>query len=342
VYPLRDPESELYGFWSYDKWAIPPRFAYAHGFHHGFAAVRTTEDRHALIEAGGTLHDLRSVCGGRLPVGESFSGFIDGNSDPYDFAIVPTGDAGRPEWGLIDRTLTYTPLPAAAFRGVTAAQCHGDHIVLWRDTGRVGESLCGLFCLRDRDLKLPLGDRAFNPSKEPVWVVWGRQRAESTARNLAFLDVNTYRIVSDWYWGALPFSEGLGAVNADGGGSGWSYVGRGLRPAFDAVFDDVGPFAHGLAAVYKGGDAGYIDATGGWKLVLPYDRLTPFNRFGWAIANRDESDWDLDIIGGDGKAHVSGLETCVFYDGDFPYFVASANGKDLILDMELRTVFAGP
>ena len=91
-----------------------------------------------------------------------------------------------------------------------------------------------------------------------------------------------------------------------------------LRPAFDAQFDYVSRFSSGLAAVYTGADAGYIDTTGRMRLLLPYDDLQPFNDFGLAIANRDELEWDIDIIDREGRPRLAGLETAVFWEGGLP------------------------
>lgn len=116
-------------------------------------------------------------------------------------------------------------------------------------------------------------------------------------------------------------------------------MGRDLRPAFDADFDDARKFSFGLAAVYDGADAGYIDTSGRMRLLLPHEDLQPFNEFGLAIVNRDELQGDYDIIDQTGRARVSGLDSADFWGGDFPYFDVTKNGNDHLLDMNCRFLF---
>ena len=84
---------------------------------------------------------------------------------------------------------------------------------------------------------------------------------------------------------------------------------------------------------------GYSDTTGRMRLLLPYDDLQPFNEFGLAIANRDELEWDIDIIDREGRPRLAGLETAVFWEGDFPHFEVSKDGKDHLFDMNLNIIF---
>lgn len=336
MYPRKDPRSGLYGYWANGEWAIDPTFSYANDFHNGFAAVNQ-EEHAALIERDGTLHALRNICGGRTPVEYGFYGF----TDSHDYAIVQSGSEKKPEWGLIDTHLKYTALPAAVFSKVTSAACYGERLVLNRATETIDESFCGLFCLRDMELKIPLKYAHIYRSDESIWVVRRHTPGlSSTSNEDAFLDINSYDIISNWYWNALPFSDGFGTINEDGR-SPWYYVNQNLQPVFDATFDDADRFSCGLAEVSKGDDSGYIDTTGKWVLLLPhYATRSPFNRFGWAIANRDESNWDIDIIDRRGHARIDGLDTAVFWDGDYPYFELSRQNTELCVDMELKTVFS--
>jgi hypothetical protein len=71
------------------------------------------------------------------------------------------------------------------------------------------------------------------------------------------------------------------------------------------------------------------------RLLLPYNELKPFNRFGLAIANRGDETWVIDIIDRQGKPRVTGLETAVFWDSDFPHFEVSKGVKSYCIDMDL-------
>jgi hypothetical protein len=337
MYPRKDPKSGLYGYWANGTWAIDPQFSYANPFYNGFAAVETKDKQHILIEANGTRYALRDICGGRTPVKYGFFGF----TDSHDYAIVHSGSEKKNEWGLIDRHLRYTALPAAVFSEVTSTDCYGEHIVLRRATKRIDKSYCGLFCLGDMELKIPLKYAFIYGSDESTWVVSRHTPGlSSTSKKHAFLNIDSYDISSDWYWNALPFSHGFGTVNEDGR-SPWYYVDRNLQPAFDTTFGGADRFSHGLASVSQGDDAGYIDTTGKWSLLLPhYERRRPFNRFGWAIANRNELEWDLDIIDRRGQPGVRNLDTAVFWDGDFPYFEVSRKKQEFLVDMEMKTIYS--
>jgi hypothetical protein len=119
-----------------------------------------------------------------------------------------------------------------------------------------------------------------------------------------------------------------------------SFVDASLQPAFNTEFDEVDRFSFGLAAVYEGNDAGYIDTAGRMRLLMPhYARLQPFNEYGQALANRDEQKWAIDVIDREGRPRLSGLETAVFWEGDFPYFEVSKDGQDHLFDKDLNKIF---
>jgi hypothetical protein len=338
--PRRDEESGRYGFWGRDGWAVAPQFGYAHNFLSGYAAVDGVDGRPGLIGMQGTFLPLEEICGGRTPVREessSFTGFVDLDSQPSRHASVCTEDRGRRAWGLIDTSLTYTPLPDEVFSGATGVSPFGEYVVIRRATGPGAESSCGLFHLGDMRLELPAEYSCIDPSRESLWVVSRPVGERRETHRFAFYDVSRREFLPGWYWGALPFSCGLGAIREEDGRS--YFVDEGLRPAFDAMFDDVGRFSHGLAAVYDGADAGYIDATGRMHLLLPYDELQPFNEFGLALANRDAGEWDIDVIDREGRPRLARLETAAFWEGDFPHFEVSKGGEHQLFDIELNRIF---
>jgi hypothetical protein len=119
MYPRRDDRSGRYGYWSRDRWAIGPQFSYAHNFVSGYAAVTLLGGGYGLIgKDDRTLVNLEAICGGRKPVQEelySFAGFGVFDSQPSNYATICTVNHGRREWGLIDTSLTYRPLPNEVF-----------------------------------------------------------------------------------------------------------------------------------------------------------------------------------------------------------------------------------
>ena len=348
MYPRKDDETDRYGYWVRDGWAIPPQFRYAHNFVNGYAAVDLIDEHRALLRPDGTLLSLEEICGGRTLVPTdwdapdcfSFTGFDHFESRSSRYAIVRTESRGRREWGLIDTNLVYIPLSDEVFAKIDRVQIHGEHLIIRRKTSRAHEWSEGLFNLRSMRLEIPVGDISIHPSLESIWVLsrgWHSGNQAETLR-FAFYDVNKQELISDWFRYAIPFSEGFGAVRDDD--ECMRFVDQSLRPAFDAQFDEVDRFSYGLAAVYDGDDSGYLDTSGQMRLLLPhYERLSPFNEFGLAIANRDDADWDLDIIDREGQARLKGFETAVFWEGDYPYFEVSKDGEELLFDINLNRIF---
>ena len=202
----------------------------------------------------------------------------------------------RHQWGLIDTSLNYRPLPDNVFSKITGVRPHVEHVEFYRSNGRTKDSSSGLFNLADMRLELPCEYWGITPSTESIWVAWKCVYDPNQNRTAAFYDLKERKFISGWFKEAIPFSGGLGARRKTEAGR-WNFVDKTLQPAFDGDFDGVEEFSHGLAAVYKDSDSGYIDTTGQMRLLLPhYDALQPFNEFGLVLANRDESEWDIDII----------------------------------------------
>jgi WG containing repeat len=347
MYPRKDHKTGRYGYRVRDGWAIQPQFGYANNFVNGHAAVDLLDGRRAFLRPDGTLLSLKEICGGRTPVQTDwsapdcfcFSGFHYFESQSSRYMTVRTEIRRRRAWGLIDTSLAYIPLPDEVFAQIDQVQPYGEYLIVRRSTGRAHESLVGLFNIRTMRLEVPLDEICIHPSLELIWVLsrgWHSDNQSETLR-FAFYDVSKQEFLSDWFRYALPFSEGFGAIRDD---SGFMYfVDRNLQPAFEAQFGEVDRFSYGLAAVYDRSDSGYLDTSGQMRLLLPhYDRLQPFNEFGLAIANRDDANWDLDIIDRTGHARLKGFETAVFWEGDFPYFQVSKGDEELLFDIELNRI----
>ena len=342
MYPRRDDGSGLYGYWRGAGWAITPGFAYANAFQGGYAAVQLLDGRPCLVSTDGARHPLEAICGGK-PVDDeefSFSGFGGYDSLPPSYAAACIVRGRRREWGLIDLHLNYRPLPRDVFDGAEYVRPCGERVVIHRKARRKAGALFGLYNLNDERLELPVEYSGIHPSAESFWVVVKSVGEYRTEHHCAYYDVSKRELLPGWFTSATPFSCGLGAVRVGG----WDARGRSyfvdetLCQVFDD-FDEVNRFAYGLAAVCKGDDVGYIDTTGRMRLVLPYERLTPFNEFGLAIANRNEAEWDLDIIDRQGKARLGGLETAVFWEGDFPHYEVTIDGEEHLFTPDMTMLF---
>ena len=333
MYSYRDETTGLDGYLGRDGWIIKPQFRSADDFHNGYAGVRLPEGSEALVRTDGSVVSLSSLLGNLASSpGEEirFNGFSNQNSDTERYAAVGVGpERGPRRWSVLNTDLNCRPLPGEVFDRADFVYPYGEYLVFIRAGGTYG-----LFSLADRQLVLPAIWSCIYPSTGPIWVVSRRDQSGKT--ECAFFDLRTGSFLPGWFWGAIPFADGFGAVrfeDRDG-----YFVGEDLQPAFDGGWDDMGRFAHGLAAVYKDEDAGYIDTTGRMKLLLDYDELQPFNALGLTIANRDSSDWSLDIIDRTGQVRLAGLDTATFYDGDFPHFAVSRAEENLLLDAELQRV----
>jgi hypothetical protein len=344
MYPRQDYQSGLYGYWDRKTWAIQPEYKYAHRFVEKYAAVDMVDGRSCLIGIDGRHFPLDAICNGRTPIQDdahSFSGFSGYESQSPRYAVVWTESDGHREWGLIDSRLNYAPLPDDVFTSATTVRPCGKHVVLFHAKGRGTKSVWGLFNLDDMRLEIPEKYSHIYTSNENIWVVSRASGENQEIIDFAFYDISKRDFLPGWFPFALPFSCGLGAVRVgEWNSDGRSYfVDTDLRPAFNAEFDEVGPFSYGLAAVYNGDDAGYIDTTGQMRLLLPYEDLQPFNEFGLAIANRDKEQWDIDIIDREGRSKISGLETAVFWEGDFPYYQITKDGDEHIYDIYCNIVY---
>lgn len=345
MYPRQDDRTGLYGFWDRDGWAVHPQFGYAHRFVSGHAAVDLVDGRSGLIRSDGRILLLDEICGGKESIQDehySFTGFGGGyQSLSPRYAVVRTKNGAQPKWGLLDSQLNFRPLTHDAFTTAATVKACTEHVVIFHASGRGPESVCGLFNLKDGRLDLPIEFSSICPSKEQIWVVSRTVGETPASQQYYFYDVSKRDILPGSFSFALPFSCGLGAVRVgEWNSSGRSYfVDKDLRPAFNAEFDEVGPFSYDLAAVYDNGDAGYIDTTGELRLLLPYVDLQPFNELGLAIANRDNEEWDIDIIDREGQPRLSELETAVFWEGDFPYFEITIYGEEHLYDFNLVKLF---
>lgn len=343
MYPTQNPKTGLYGYWGNNQWLIEPKYAYAHNFEYGYAAVELNSETYQLVNPEGVSHSVTSICGGRsLTKDFTFTGFTRINDSPAEYAVVCIDDDGRHEWGLIDIHLAYAPLPDSIFSVASHAACYGDFIMFWIMES-VTKARYGLYNIPNRKLLISC-DQKYNciySSNETIWVVSRRGASHLGERTFAFYDVRSNEIISDWYWEAKPFACGFGAFKKEER-SPWYFVDETLEPVFDRGFEDVGRFSEGLADVLDGEDGGYIDTTGRLRLLLPYEELNPFNRFGWAIANRNINDWDLDVIDRTGKARLTGFETAVYWEGDFPYFELTKGKERFLVDMDLQIVYQGP
>ena len=83
------------------------------------------------------------------------------------------------------------------------------------------------------------------------------------------------QIFPETYERAMPFSEGLAAVSADGR---FGYIDSNGKIVIKPAFDLAGPFTNGLAEVLIGRQVGVIDRSGKIKVPPQFGRALPFTK----------------------------------------------------------------
>lgn len=96
-------------------------------------------------------------------------------------------------------------------------------------------------------------------------------------------------------------------------------------------------FRFGLAAGLKEDVAGYFDQQGICRIRCDAD-LGRFNRLGHAIIEHEDGEAPLEVIDRTGQSLIDSLESCTFFDGDFPCYDAWRNGRQLTLTETLEVL----
>jgi hypothetical protein len=341
LYPRKEFESGLYGFWSPSGWVIEPQFKYAHDFNRGFAAVQIIDDTPALCDLAGHIIPIKSLCGWRTLAKEDFS-LVSFGEDYGSINFAPVKSVGwwKNRWGLLDTNLNYHHLPERVFAGAQTIRIFGNYAMPVFKGREVGDSTVGLYNLTEKRLELPIAYSWVYPSDGTTWVVARRTKGQpsSLENRFSFFDLKRKTFLPGTFWKAHPFSTGVGAIGNSTGGD--HFVDEKLERLFDRDFDSVEPFRHGLAGFFHQKEAGYLDTIGQTRLLLShYEELGCFNRLGHAIANRNSTDWDLEVIDRQGQAQVAGIDAINFTDGDFPYYSVTKDGEEWLYDESLVKLF---
>jgi hypothetical protein len=341
-YPRKDLETGHYGFWNTEGWAIDPQFESVKDFCHGFASIRLPDQTLAFCDLKGNIIPLMSLCDGRKPARVEYCSPGFGEDEGLvNFAPVKLAGWLRNRWGILDPSLNFRELPDPIFAGADNVRIFGEYAVPVFKSRAVGEASVGLFNLIEMRLELQVAYSWIYPSDGSIWVVARRStqgRLRLSRLDFSFYDRNRRTFLPGSYWMARPFSSGIGAIGSESGPA--YFIDENLQRLFDRDFGSVDGFRHGLAGFFEKDECGYVDTEGQVQLRFPqYENLHPFNRLGHSFANRNELEWDFDIIDRQGTALVSGITAIDFADGDFPSYHVSHDEEDWLYDKNLNKLF---
>ncbi|MCO6046599.1 WG repeat-containing protein [Aeoliella sp. ICT_H6.2] len=291
----------------------------------------------ALVDANGNVTSLADILtiNDKSIFEESFIGFTDNNGSPMPHATVKTHAHQKIEWFVLGTDLRYRKLPDSVFANIDGVDLVGDWIIAKRTIGHLSHR-CGIYSIREDKLLLDLDYNWIYPSPDGLYVI-NRDATNSDSASNSYYDIENECFVSDWYYSAIPHHCGYGAVQ-ETANSDWYFVDSLIDKAFPLQFDGVERFSNDLAGVYLADKSGYLDTNGELVLELHYEQLGPFDHLGHAIVNRDELEWDLDVIDRGGAVLLEGASTLVFWDGDHPCYEVEMDGEQKLLDCRLIPV----
>jgi hypothetical protein len=323
MYPYRDPITELYGYADGKKWIVAPAFYYAYNVTHQRAIVQKSEGEYGCLNQKLEFVSLDSIVAPLLK-NARIKQVSNLNENPAEtFAWYLIVEHGREvSFILLDHELKPTILKTISNKvGYQFYSDCGWLLLRLRESGK-----WKYFSFHPQTLEQQsLPDfKNYAVSKDGHWVVAAINERDDPKSDFitigdsdrfAFFSVESLERISDWYPGARPFSEGLGLVRD----SQDRFVDSELKPVKELVFDYAEPFRQGLTPACRENESGYFAKDG--KLVIPTDleyELRSFDRLGHAVLVTPNQDRML--INRQGTALLSNLQSCDFFDGDYPYY----------------------
>lgn len=171
------------------------------------------------------------------------------------------------------------------------------------------------------------------PSSDPSLLA---VKSDGSPGHWAYYSPVQERIVSDWFFFAQSFSGGLGLIQQEVAAP-FEFLDLKLEKIGGLEFEWADVFRFGLAAAVKDSISGYYDQKGVCQIQCDGE-LGRFNRIGHAVVDGEICNEKLEIIDGAGNSLVGSLESCTFFDGDFPCYHASQDGKDILLTEDLKVI----
>lgn len=323
MYPYRDPVTELYGYADGKDWIVPPAFSYVYPVTHQRAIVQKTEEEYGFLNQRLEFVSLDSVVA-PLFKNARIKQVSNLNENPADtfvwHLIVEHGQ--EVSFVLLDHKLEPTILKTISnkLEYHFYSDC-GWLLLRLRESGKRKHFSFNPQTLEQKTLPY---NKNYAASRDGHWVVAALNERDDPnsdfitlgeSDRFAFFSIETLERIGDWHAGASPFSEGLGLVRD----SHDRFVDAELKPRDELVFDYAEPFRHGLAPGSRQNESGYFAKDG--KLVIPRDpedELRRFDRLGHAVLVTPNQYRML--INRQGTPLLSNLQSCDFFDGDYPYY----------------------
>lgn len=143
-------------------------------------------------------------------------------------------------------------------------------------------------------------------------------------------------LVDGSYYLAQSFSNGIGMIQRELN-SRFQFLDTSLKTVTELEFDWADVFRFGLAAAEKNGVLGYYDKSGRCQIVCT-GALGRFNRLGHAIVCDETGPQHRRIIDRRGEILIDKLESCTFFDSDFPCYHTVIQREEVILTPSLHVI----
>lgn len=323
MYPLSSRGG--FGVASQDGWVIPPQYKFVYPFYSGYAYAKTQDGNELLIDLAGRRIDLGDLANSR-----SFE-FVPPNSPLGSPGFLVVRSRSEQVVYKIDSELKLSPIEAFCC-DYKLSVYHGGGVVFIEVRSKTRS--CYVISQPTGVVLTLEGVVYVDPPYSDTDLI-AIKHAGSPALT-SYYSVKKREIVSERFHYASSFSDGLGLVQKECD-SNFEFLDANMQAQRDLEFKWADVFRHGLAAGLKGDKSGYFDVKGNCKFEID-GYLRPFNRLGHAVIEVDDDRRDIVDINGVPKSEF--MESCTFFDGDYPYYEVEKDGRDFLLTGSLEPIDA--
>lgn len=324
MYPIRTKHG--YGVSNGTDWVIVPKYKWLQSFYGGYAYAESLEGTKFLIDKSGNeislIELVRRVC----------------TPDAIEF-VNPNNAIDSPGCVVAKNADELLVLSIDHELRVNVVETFGPDCELSPYYGvdwlliRVKEG--GSYCTV---MSHPILGRVTLEGIEyvdpPYWECELLAIKEQNDASWAYYDIAARELKRDRYYLAQSFSDGVGLVQ-QARSLKFEFLDVHLKHVRGLEFEWADVFRHGLAAGTQSGVSGYFDGAGMCRFRSDGD-LGRFTRCGHVIIEYEEG--HLGIFDHNGTMHIGGLDSCTYYDGDFPFYECERKGDDIVFAGNLKPI----